>query len=167
MMALFLLLVAILVHPSSWADDPARKGTIPGMHARGTFEVNIIPQPPEEKAEGLTLGRMLFDKHFHGDLEAESKGQMLTGMTEVKGSGAYVAMERVSGVLHGRRGSFLLYHVGTMNRGAPELSVTVVPDSGTGDLSGISGTLEIIVAAGKHSYDFAYTFPEAQGANAH
>jgi len=129
------------------------------MLARGTFDVGIIPQPPEDKIEGLTLGRMLLEKKFQGDLEAAGKGQMLTGMTEVKGSGAYVAIERVTGALHGRSGSFILHHQGIMERGAPRLNVTVVPDSGTRELTGIAGTMTILIAEGKHSYEFAYTFP--------
>jgi hypothetical protein len=88
------------------------------MLACGSFAVNIIPQPPEDKTEGLTLGRMLIEKKFQGDLEAAGKGQMLTGMTEVKGSGAYVAIERVTGTLHGRSGSFILHHLGIRERGA-------------------------------------------------
>jgi Protein of unknown function (DUF3224) len=127
------------------------------IHAQGTFDVNVIPQPPEDKTEGSGLGRMLLDKHFHGDLDASSRGQMLTGMTEVKGSGAYVAIERVTGTLHGHSGSFLLYHSGTMVRGVPQMSVTVVPDSGTGELVGIAGTMTITIAEGNHSYDFAYS----------
>jgi hypothetical protein len=130
------------------------------MLARGSFAVNIIPQPPEDKTEGLTLGRMLIEKKFQGDLEAAGKGQMLTGMTEVKGSGAYVAIERVTGTLHGRSGSFILHHLGIMERGAPRLNVSVVPDSGTRDLAGIAGTMTIIIAEGKHSYELAYTLPE-------
>ena len=129
------------------------------MLARGSFAVNIIPQPPEDKTEGLTLGRMLIEKKFQGDLEAAGNGQMLTGMTEVKGSGAYVAIERVTGTLHGRCGSFILHHLGIMERGAPRLSVTVVPDSGTRDLAGIAGTMTVIIAEGKHSYELAYTLP--------
>jgi hypothetical protein len=128
------------------------------LPAHGTFEVNIIPQPSEEKQEGLTpLGRMLIEKQFHGDLVATSRGQMLTGMTEVKGSGVYVAVERVTGSLHGRTGSFILHHLGLVVRGVPQLSVSVVPDSGTGELAGIAGTMNIIIADGKHSYDFTYT----------
>jgi hypothetical protein len=130
------------------------------MLARGSFAVNIIPQPPEDKTEGLTLGRMLVEKKFQGDLEAAGKGQMLTGMTEVKGSGAYVAIECVTGTLHGRSGSFILHHLGIMERGAPRLNVSVVPDSGTRDLAGIAGTMTIIIAEGKHSYELAYTLPE-------
>jgi hypothetical protein len=127
--------------------------------ARGSFDVKIIPQPPEDKTEGLTLGRMLIEKKFQGDLEAVSQGQMLTGMTEVKGSGAYVAIERVTGTLHGRSGSFILHHLGIMERGAPRLNVNVVPDSGTRDLAGIAGAMTIIIAEGEHSYELTYTLP--------
>jgi hypothetical protein len=128
--------------------------------ARGTFDVSIIPQPPEDKTEGLTLGRTLIEKIFQGDLDAAGKGQMLTGMPEVKGSGAYVAIERVTGTLHGRSGSFILHHLGIMERGVPRLNVTVVPDSGTRELAGIAGTMTIIIVEGKHSYELAYTLPE-------
>jgi hypothetical protein len=116
------------------------------IHAQGTFDVKLTPQLPEDKSEGLTLGRMLIDKQFHGDLEAVSKGQMLTGMTAVQGSGAYVAIERVTGTLNGHQGSFILHHLGIMLRGAPQLTVTVVPDSGTGELVGIAGAMTIIIA---------------------
>ncbi len=132
------------------------------IHAHGPFDVKVIPQPPDDQTEGSTLGRMLLDKQFHGDLEAHSTGQMLTGMTAVKGSGAYVAIERVSGKLNGRSGSFILQHLGIMVRGVPQLSVNVVPDSGTGELEGIAGAMNIIIADGKHSYDFAYSLPEAK-----
>jgi hypothetical protein len=114
--------------------------------------------------EGSTLGRMLLDKRFHGDLDAESKGQMLTGMTAVTGSGAYVAIERVTGSLHRRNGSFILQHLGIMRRGVPELSVAVVPDSGTGALEGIAGTMTILITDGKHSYEFDYSLPAVQEA---
>jgi hypothetical protein len=127
-------------------------------HASGTFEVKLTPQTDGADA---TLGRMTIDKQFHGDLEGTSKGQMLTGMSEVKGSGAYVAIEKVTGTLKGRSGTFILQHTGTMNRGAPELKVTVVPDSGTGQLTGLAGNFKIIIAEGKHSYEFEYTLPES------
>jgi hypothetical protein len=129
------------------------------VHASGTFEVKLTPQPADEYADGAALGRMTIDKQFRGDLEATSKGQMLTGMSSVKGSAGYVAIERVSGVLGGRRGSFVLQHSGTMDRGAPSLRVTVVPDSGTDQLVGLTGTMMIIVADGRHSYTFDYTLP--------
>jgi len=114
---------------------------------------------PAEGAEP-TLGRMSIDKTVHGDLEGTSKGEMLTAGTSVKGSAGYVAIERVTGSLHGRSGSFTLQHSGTMTRGAPELVVTVVPDSGTDQLAGISGKLEIKITGGKHFYEFEYMVPE-------
>jgi hypothetical protein len=100
---------------------------------------------------------MSIDKQFHGDLEASSKGQMLAAMTSVKGSAGYVAIEQVTGSLHGRNGTFVLQHSGTMTRGAPQLIVSVVPDSGTAELAGLTGTMTIIVTDGKHSYEFDYT----------
>jgi hypothetical protein len=104
---------------------------------------------------------MTIDKQFRGDLEATSKGQMLTGMSSVKGSAGYVAIERVGGTLAGRRGTFILQHTGTMARGAPSLTVTVVPDSGTDELTGLSGSMNIDVTGGQHSYTLEYTLPAA------
>jgi hypothetical protein len=129
-------------------------------HASGTFEVKLVPQTDDKSGDPL-LGRMTIDKQFHGDLEGTSKGQMLTGMTDVKGSAGYVAIEKVSGTLKGRTGTFILQHTGTMNRGVPQLSITVVPDSGTGQLTGITGNFKVIIADGKHSYEFEYTLPES------
>jgi len=129
-------------------------------HAKGTFEVKITPQTPDGKFEDATLGRMTIDKQLHGDIEGTSKGQMLTGMTDVKGSAGYVAMEKVTCKLQGRSGTFLLQHSATMDRGVPALSVTVVPDSGTGELLGITGKFNIIITDGKHSYEFEYNLPE-------
>jgi len=132
-------------------------------HASGTFEVKLIPLTMADSADSAgdkTLARMSIDKQFHGDLEATSKGEMLSAGTSVKGSAGYVAIERVSGTLHGRRGTFVLQHSGTMTRGAPQLSVTVVPDSGTGELVGLAGKMTITIAEGKHSYEFEYTLPE-------
>ena len=121
--------------------------------ATGTFEVKLTPQADGEDSG---LGRMTIDKQFHGDLEATSQGQMLAARSSVKGSAGYVAMERVSGRLGGRVGTFVLQHSGTMTRGEPQLSVTVVPDSGTGDLTGLSGKMVIENAEGQHSYVFEY-----------
>src|SRR5580658_2270068 len=104
---------------------------------------------------------MSIDKQFHGDLDATSKGEMLAAGTPAKGSGGYVAMERVSGSLKGRSGTFVLQHNGTMSNGVYQLNVVVVPDSGTGQLAGLTGTMNIILKDGKHSYDFTYTLPEA------
>ena len=126
--------------------------------ATGPFDVKVTPQPADEYADGATVGRLTLDKTFHGDLEATSRGQMLTGMSSVKGSAGYVAIERVTGTLAGKRGSFILQHTGTMDRGTPQLVITVVPDSGTDDLVDLRGTMTIDVAAGgAHSYGFDYT----------
>jgi hypothetical protein len=127
-------------------------------HASGPFDVKLTPQPAEPDIDG-GLGRMALDKAFHGDLDATSKGTMLAAMTDVKGSAGYVAMERVAGTLHGRRGSFVLQHSGTMNRGAQTLAITVVPDSGTGELAGLRGSMTIVIESGRHSYGFDYELP--------
>ena len=132
-------------------------------HATGTFEVKLTPQPPDDKAEGSTLARMSIDKQFHRGIEGTAKGQMLTAGTDVKGSAAYVAIERITGTLAGRSGSFVLQHSGTMARGTLQQNITVVPDSGTGQLVGLTGKMTINIEAGKHSYDFEYTLPEASG----
>jgi len=131
-------------------------------HAKGTFEVTLEPQGDPDKAEGSTLGRMSLEKKIHGDLEGTSKGTMLTAGTDVKGSAGYVAMERVTGTLNGKTGSFVLQHSGTLTRGAAQQNITVVPDSGTGQLTGITGKFLVIIADGKHSYDFEYALPAAQ-----
>lgn len=126
----------------------------------GTFEVKLNAQKPDDQeAANAGLGRMSLDKQFHGALEATSKGEMLSVMTEVKGSGVYVAIERVTGKLNGLSGSFLLHHTGIMTRGEPQLSVRVVPDSGTEQLSGLAGSMGIKITEGKHFYDFEYTLP--------
>ena len=131
------------------------------VHARGIFEVKLNPQSLADPGAGATLGRMSIDKQFHGDLEGTSKGEMLSAGTAVKGSAGYVAIERVSGKLHGRSGTFVLQHSGTMTRGAPQLTVTVVPDSGTGDLAGLAGNMSIKIDEGKHFYEFEYTLAAA------
>src|SRR4030095_8734605 len=131
------------------------------MTARGTFDVKVTPQPQVDSAGG-PFGRLFLDKQFHGDLEAVSKGQMLAAQTAVEGSGAYVAFELVTGMLNGKRGSFILQHKGTMRKGAYEMSVTVVPDSGTDELAGIAGVMKIIIDGGKHSYEFEYTLGSKQ-----
>lgn len=126
--------------------------------AKGTFDVKVLPQGTPDSAEGIALGRMSIDKQFHGDLEAASKGEMLTSGQESNGSAAYVAIERVVGTLGGRRGSFALMHQGTMNKESQKLTVVVVPDSGTGQLAGLTGTMTITIVDKKHLYDFAYSF---------
>jgi hypothetical protein len=131
------------------------------MRATGPFDVKTILQPPDDAAEGTTLGRLILDKQYHGDIDAAAIGQMLSARTSVAGSAAYVAIERVDGTVHGRRGSFLLVHRGIMTNGSPALDISVVPDSGSGQLVGISGQLNINIVDGKHFYDFAYALPEA------
>ena len=127
-------------------------------HAKGTFDVKMAPQP-DDKVGDPTVGRMALDKQFHGDLEGTSKGQMLAVSTHVPGSAGYVAMERVNGSLHGRKGTFALQHNGVMTRGTPQLSITVVPDSGTGELSELAGKMTINIVDGKHFYELEYILP--------
>jgi len=121
----------------------------------GPFEVTLTPRPADDGADAIP-GRLAIEKRFHGDLEASSQGQMLSVLTGVKGSAGYVAIEKVTGLLRGRRGSFVLQHSGLMNRGAPQLSITVVPDSGTDELVGLTGTMGIDVADGRHTYTFDF-----------
>lgn len=127
------------------------------MKASGTFEVTVTPQAPDE-GDDSGISRLALDKTFRGDLEATSRGQMLTLSTAVEGSAGYVAMEQVTGTLHGKSGKFALQHFGKMTRGKPNLNVTVAPDSGTDALTGLSGRMEIIISEGKHSYEFEYEF---------
>jgi hypothetical protein len=129
------------------------------MQASGSFRVKLAPQPPEAETGGEALGRLWIDKQFDGDLEAVSRGQMLAAQGTVKGSAGYVALERVDGALAGRKGTFVLQHSGTMDRGTPSLTVTVVPDSGTGELTGLTGRMDILVEGGQHSYTFRYALP--------
>jgi hypothetical protein len=124
--------------------------------ATGHFTVQLQPLAFEGQAEGSPLGRMSINKAITGDLVASTQGQMLSAMGGVAGSAGYVAIERVDGELHGRRGSFVLQHSGSMDRGAPSLRVSVVPDSGTGELTGLQGDFKIIQADGQHLYEFNY-----------
>jgi hypothetical protein len=126
-------------------------------HASGSFEVTITPQA-QNTAAGSTLGRMSIDKQFYGNLEATSKGEMLTAGTDT-GSAVYVAIERVTGTLHGRSGAFVLVHNGAMTQDSQQLTITVVRDSGTGELTGLAGSMTITIAGGKHSYDLEYSLP--------
>lgn len=128
---------------------------------KGEFEVSRSVQPPCDMGDGAVVGHYRIDKRFHGDLDATSVVHMLATGTDTPGSAAYVAIERVSGVLRGRTGSFFLQHNGIMARGAPTLSLTVVPDSGTGELAGISGAMAIDITEGKHYYTFDYALAGA------
>ena len=125
------------------------------MTARGTFEVRLSPQPAD--SGGGPFGRLFLDKEFQGDLTGTSKGQMLGAETPVAGSAGYVALEQVTGTLNGRRGSFILQHLGQMSRGAMNLTISVVPDSGTDELTGLAGRFNITITGGKHFYELEYT----------
>ncbi len=125
--------------------------------ATGTFETKSTPQAPYDSADGINLARISISKIFSGDIVGNSIVEMIGAMTSVKGSAGYVAVERVIGAVHGKTGTFVLQHSGTMNRTVASLSVTVVPDSGTGDLAGISGSMKIDITAGGHFYAFEYS----------
>jgi len=142
-------------------DQPKKGDALATLHVAGPFDVKIVPQGTPDKAEGSTLSRMSIEKQYHGALEATAKGEMLSAGTEVHGSAGYVAIERVTGTLNGKTGSFVLQHNATLTRGAPALNIIVVPDSGSGQLVGITGKLNVIIEGGKHSYDFEYTLPPA------
>src|SRR5947199_267895 len=129
-------------------------------HATGTFEIKMTPQ--DDKSTDKSLGRMTIEKEWHGDLEGTSAGQMLTGGEIAKGSAGYVAIEKVSGTVNGRQGTFMLQHSGTMTRGEGQLTITVVPDSGTDQLAGLTGRLSIRIEGGKHFYDFDYSLAAKQ-----
>lgn len=128
--------------------------------ATGPFEVSLKPLPMDTDSESHLLGRMSIEKQFHGDLEGSSNGQMLTGGTSIRNSAGYVAIERVTATLKGRKGSFALQHTGIMNRGVPSLMITIIPDSGTDQLEGLKGTMSINIEAGKHSYQLDYTLSD-------
>jgi hypothetical protein len=147
LIAITLLIFSIPAHSQS------KEATKP-MHVTGTFDVKIAPQD-DKLNDGIS--RMVLDKQYHGDLEGTSKGQMLA-VGSAKSSGVYVAIESFTGTLQGKSGSFSLHHTGIMTKSGPTLNINVVPDSGTGQLAGISGKMNIIIAAdGKHSYEFEYT----------
>ena len=126
---------------------------------RGSFDVKLQPQAPAPAIAEAHLGRQTIDKQFHGELEAHSLGEMLAAMTEVKGSAGYVAIERVNGTLQGKRGSFVLMHTGVMDRGTPQLTIQVAPDSATDELVGLKGTMQIEIKDGQHFYVFDFSLP--------
>lgn len=130
------------------------------MRATGHFEVKLAPLETYNRDPDASLGRMSLDKVFAGDLQATSKGEMLSAGSPQSGSAGYVAIERVTGALNGRTGSFSLQHNATMHRGTFSLNIIVVPGSATGELEGLSGAMNIIIADGRHSYEFDYEFPE-------
>ena len=130
--------------------------------ATGTFEVKMQPQGEGNVAQGSSLARMSLDKQFSGDLQATGAGEMLTARSDVPTSAAYVAIERVAGSLHGRTGSFVLVHRGVMTQEAQDLHISVVPDTGTGELEGLSGNLSIRIEGGQHHYEFTYGIFDAK-----
>ncbi len=151
---MILLLICALVFQSAFTQS--KQGKVMTNRASGTFEVKMSPQEAD-----MSVGRMTIDKQFQGDLVGASKGQMLMASSDsVKNSAGYVAIEKVTGTLNGRRGSFYLQHNGVMTRGVGELTITVIPDSGTDQLVGLRGKMNIIIADGKHSYEFEYTLAE-------
>lgn len=131
-------------------------------HARGSFEVKLNPQGSDDTVQGVSIGRTSVEKSFEGDLTGTSEAEMLTAMGSVKGSAVYVAIERVTGTLDGRSGTFVLAHRGTMTRGAQDLVITIVPDSGTGGLAGLAGSMAITITGGRHLYDLEYTLSESR-----
>lgn len=161
-LTLLLLMAAPASTPTPAPAPSANAAPAGTKHAKGTFDVKLTPQGEEDKRDGATTGRMSGTKQYHGDLEGTATAEMLSALADVKGSGSYVAIERVTGTLAGRRGTFILAHSGTMTRGAQQLDITVVPDSGTGELAGITGKMAIVITEGKHSYDFEYVLSEAK-----
>jgi len=158
--------LSLVLGSTAFSHDPAptpapRKGTVVTTRATGTFEVKLSPLAVDDSSLSGVLGRIAIEKDYTGDLEGTSKGEMLTGTTAVKSSAGYVAVERVRGTLLGKTGTFILQHAGTMTRGVTVLSVTVVPDSGTGQLVGLTGSMSITITPdGRHSYDFNFTLPK-------
>jgi uncharacterized protein DUF3224 len=151
------LLIAVLAllfaHPSN-----SQKDSLMTQHAAGTFEVKIVPLDPAFKFDDNPIGRFSSEKQIHGDLEASSKGEMLSAGSP-KTSGGYVAIERVTGTLNGRSGTFMLQHNATMTDAVPQMNIIVVPGTATGQLTGLTGSLTIVIKDGKHTYDFSYSLP--------
>lgn len=156
-----LALVATATNAQTGTPASRTTPTKESMTARGTFDVKVVPQPPDDTAGG-PFSRLFLDKQFHGDLAATSKGQMMGAGSPEKGVGGYVALELVSGTLNGRRGSFALQHNGTMEKGVATMNVTVVPGSGTDQLTGIAGRMTVVIENGKHSYVLEYTVADPQ-----
>jgi Protein of unknown function (DUF3224) len=149
-----------VTQPQSSGSTDTNKGSKVDGHASGSFEIKMVRQPITEEETKTISVRMTSDKQFHGDLEGTSTGEMLGVYTAVKDSGGYVAMERVSGKLKGRAGTFILQHSSTAARGTQHQSIIVVPDSGTDQLMGLTGSMIIKITDGKHFYEFDYTLPE-------
>lgn len=131
-------------------------------HATGTFQVETKPLTPYITSSAAGVGRLSIEKQYHGDIEGTGKGEMLTAGSASSGSAGYVAIEYVTATIRGKKGSFALQHSGTMDKGALSLTISVVPASGTGELTGITGTMNIVIESGKHSYVFDYSLPAGQ-----
>ncbi len=163
MALVFSLAVVLCATPGSGQgiamQTEAVEGTLTTMRAKGTFEVKLSPLETYNQSADAKIGRMSIDKTFAGDLVGTSQGEMLSGGSPAEGSAGYVAIERVTGALQGRSGSFLLQHSGTMTPTSQKTTITVVPGSGTGELEGIAGTMSIEIEDGKHFYDFEYALP--------
>ena len=155
------LAAACCAQPQSPSPGLLHKDPVMTRHAEGAFDVKTTPLPADETLTGTLIGRYSLVKQYHGDLDAASKGEMLAAGEPATGNAGYVAIEQVTGTLNGHTGSFALQHIGTMEGGGYKLSVIVVPGSGTGQLTGIAGTLNIVIANGKHSYTFDYALPAA------
>jgi Protein of unknown function (DUF3224) len=161
-LAIAIMAVAIMETSGQYSpsSQPTASTHMTNLHAKGTFEVTLKPLPAANPEAGEKLGRMSFTKQFAGDLAGTSSGEMLSAGTDVKGSAGYVAIEKVTGTLAGRKGSFVLQHSGTMDRGNPQSTIVVVPDSGTEELAGLAGNFRIDIKEGKHFYEFEYTLPK-------
>lgn len=154
------LLFPSFPHPSIQQDTqqaPTKSESRPMQKITGEFEVKIIPS----ETDNPQLGLMLLDKAYHGPLQGTAKGRMLTGMTNTKGSAGYVAIERIEGELAGKRGTFTIQHSGIMSQGKQSLTIQVIPDSGTDELVGLEGTMQIRIVDRQHFYDFEYSLPQS------
>jgi hypothetical protein len=152
--------LTLVVHSQAPALKLQRKDPVMTRHAAGPFDVKTSPLPGDDATASTLIGRYALVKQFHGDLEAISKGEMLAAGDPSSGNAGYVAIEQVTGTLNGHTGTFALQHIGVMDQKSLKLSVTVVPGSGTGELTGISGSMTITHDSGKHSYEFEYTLPD-------
>jgi len=155
------LFAACCAHAQAPTSKMQKREPVMTRHAEGTFDVKTTPLAADDAVAGTPLGRYSLVKQYHGGLEATAKGEMLSAGDPKSGNAGYVAIEHVTGTLNGHTGSFALQHIGTMENGSYKLSVTVVPGSGTGQLTGLAGTLTILIDNGKHSYTFEYTLPTA------
>jgi hypothetical protein len=153
------LIATLLAFAGAVPTNNANPEPTMSRRIQGPFDVKLHPQAVDDPGDAEVVGRMGFDKRFHGDLDAIGRGVMLYSHSPVEGSGAYVAIERVTGSLDGRQGSFVFQHNCHMDASGQHQSITVVPDSGTGELVGLRGTLTIRIDNGAHFYDFDYSLP--------